>query len=103
VRTRGGSAFDAADDGGYAAGAAVVVGVRPERIVLDGGGADAMAGVLDDEIYLGDRTDWRVRIGGDTVTVAEGAATASGRKRGDAVTVRFPPEAVLRLEEPQSP
>ena len=103
VRTRGGAAFVAADDGGYAAGAPVVVGIRPERITLDGEGGNAIPGTLDDEIYLGDRTDWRVRLGGETVTVAEGAATASRRKRGDTVTVRFPPEAVLRLEEPQAP
>jgi spermidine/putrescine transport system ATP-binding protein len=103
VRTRGGASFEAADDGGYVAGAPVVVGIRPERIVLDGGGGNTLPGTLDDEIYLGDRTDWRVRLGGETVTVAEGAATASGRKRGDAVAVRFPPEAVLRLEEPKSP
>jgi ABC-type Fe3+/spermidine/putrescine transport system ATPase subunit len=103
VRTRGGAAFAAADDGGYAAGASVVVGIRPERITLDGGSGNALPGTLDDEIYLGDRTDWRVRLCGETVTVAEGASTASARKRGDAVTVRFPPEAVLRLEEPQGP
>ena len=103
VRTRGGAQLVAADDGGYAAGAPGGVGIRPERITLegDGGGGNAIPGILDDEIYLGDRTDWRVRLDGETVTVAEGAATASRRKRGDAVTLRFPPEAVLRLEEPQ--
>jgi ABC-type Fe3+/spermidine/putrescine transport system ATPase subunit len=103
LRTRGGASFVAADDGGYAAGAPVVVGIRPERITLDGALGNALPGTLDDEIYLGDRTDWRVGLGGETVTVAEGAATASGRKRGDAVTLRFPPEAVLRLEEPKGP
>jgi ABC-type Fe3+/spermidine/putrescine transport system ATPase subunit len=103
LRTRGGVALAAADDGGYAAGAPAVVGIRPERITLDGSGDNALPGTLDDEIYLGDRTDWRVGLGGETVTVAEGASTACARKRGDAVTVRFPPEAVLRLEEPQGP
>jgi hypothetical protein len=57
---------------------------------------------LEDEIYLGDRTDWRVRLGEETVTVAEPAASAQPRRRGDAVTVSFPPEAVLRLEDPEA-
>ena len=103
LRTAGGVVFAAADDGGYAPGARVVVGIRPERILLDGAAENAVAGTLDDEIYLGDRTDWRVRLGEETVTVAEGASTASRRKLGDPVTVRFPPEAVLRLEEPGTP
>ena len=64
VRTRGGARFEARDDGGYVAGAAIVVGIRPERITLDGGGGNALPGTLDDEIYLGDRTDWRVGLGG---------------------------------------
>jgi TOBE domain-containing protein len=57
---------------------------------------------LEDEIYLGDRTDWRVRLGEETVTVAEPAASAQPRQRGDAVTVSFPPEAVLRLEDTEA-
>ena len=56
--------------------------------------------MLEDEIYLGDRTDWRVRVGDEVLTVAEarggGARTA---QRGDAVTVDVPAEAVLRLED----
>jgi spermidine/putrescine transport system ATP-binding protein len=100
LRTRGGATLAARDDGGYRAGASVCVGVRPERMGLGGGGDNALQGVLDDEIYLGDRTDWRVRIGEETVTVAEGAATARSRKRGDLVTVCFPAAAVLRLDEP---
>jgi hypothetical protein len=54
---------------------------------------------LDDEIYLGDKTDWRVRLGDEIVTVAEAAGSARGRKRGDAVTLTIPAEAVLRLED----
>ena len=58
------------------------------------------AGTLDDEIYLGDRTEWRVRVGEEVVTVAEPAGHGRGRRRGDAVTVGFPPAAVLRLQDP---
>jgi spermidine/putrescine transport system ATP-binding protein len=104
LTSQGGARFSAADDGGYKAGARVVVGVRPERISLDehkAAGDNSLSGVIDDEIYLGDRTDWRVGLGEDKLTVAEGAASASQRKRGDPVTLHFPPEAVLRLEEPE--
>jgi ABC-type Fe3+/spermidine/putrescine transport system ATPase subunit len=104
LRTRGGNRVVAADDGGYVAGAVVVIGVRPERLALEGPGkargqANAFAGTLDDEIYLGDWTDWRVRLGEERLSVSEGATSARHRKRGDEVTVRVPPDAVLRLED----
>jgi ABC-type Fe3+/spermidine/putrescine transport system ATPase subunit len=98
LRTGGGLAIAAADDGGYRPGQAVCVGIRPERMSLDGTGDNALAGTLDDEIYLGDRTDWRVRLGEEIVTVAEAGAAARRHKRGDAATVAFPADAVLRLE-----
>jgi spermidine/putrescine transport system ATP-binding protein len=127
LRTRGGVALEAADDGGYREGDSVWIGIRPERMHLSdeadsnasersaihsreasggsGGRAasapqlNCLSGRLEDEIYLGDRTDWRVQVGEETVTVAEPAASAQPRRRGDAVTVSFPPEAVLRLED----
>jgi spermidine/putrescine transport system ATP-binding protein len=102
--TRGGNRLHARDDGGYTAGANVVVGVRPERLsfLVEGGsaGPNRFPGHLDDEIYLGDWTEWRVRLGEEVLSVAEGASTARHRKRSDAVTVRVPPEAILRLEDP---
>ena len=98
LRTRGGLQLAAADDGGYRTGATVSIGIRPERMTLSGPSADGVAGTLDDEIYLGDKTDWRVRLGDEIVTVAEAAGSASGRKRGDAVTLTIPAAAVLRLE-----
>jgi spermidine/putrescine transport system ATP-binding protein len=147
LRTRGGVALEAADDGGYRQGDSVWIGIRPERMHLSdeadsnasersaihsprgreadppderrrihfaaaedasggsGGRAasapqlNCLSGRLEDEIYLGDRTDWRVRVGEETVTVAEPAASARPRRRGEAVTVSFPAEAVLRLED----
>jgi spermidine/putrescine transport system ATP-binding protein len=106
LRTRGGLSVIAADDGGYRTGSEVTVGIRPERMSLDGaeaaraaaGGQNRLAGTLDDELYLGDRTDWRVAFGAETLTVAEGAAEVRDRRRGEPVTVTFPPSAVLRLE-----
>jgi spermidine/putrescine transport system ATP-binding protein len=108
LRTRGGLTLLAdASDGGYKAGGEVTIGVRSERMTLDGPGAAAgeadavvnrLAGALDDELYLGDRTDWRVAFGAETLTVAEGAAEVRDRRRGEPVTVTFPASAVLRLE-----
>jgi len=98
LRTRGGLTITAADDGGYRAGESVCIGIRPERIRLDAHAENVLQGTLDDEIYLGDRTDWRVGLGAETITVAEGASSARHRKRGDAATVSFPAEAVLRLD-----
>jgi ABC-type Fe3+/spermidine/putrescine transport system ATPase subunit len=101
LRTASGVAFRAADDGGYRPGERVLVGIRPERIRMDGvrDGDNAVEGTLDDEIYLGDRTDWRVRAGDLVLTVAEAAAQVRERRRGEPVAMSFPPSAVLRLEE----
>jgi spermidine/putrescine transport system ATP-binding protein len=95
------------NDGGYARGTTVTIGIRPERLTLglEGGpGNNRLTGLLDDEIYLGDFTDWIVRVGELLLTVSEGAARAQKRRRGDGVSITFPPEAVLRLEEaPRQP
>jgi spermidine/putrescine transport system ATP-binding protein len=100
LRARG-FELEARDQGGYRVGEQVLVGVRPERLLLqaEAPAGKGVPGVLDDEIYLGDRTDWRVRLGEEVLTVAEAAASARPRARGDAVSVVIPPEAVLRLEE----
>jgi spermidine/putrescine transport system ATP-binding protein len=100
ARLRAGTGLEivAADDGGYRAGRRVVIGLRPERFQIDGSEGNRFSGVIEDEIYLGDRTDWRVRFGDVLVTVAEGATTAARRKRGDALSASFPDAAVLRLE-----
>jgi spermidine/putrescine transport system ATP-binding protein len=100
VRTQSGFAFDAADDGGYREGAAVWVGLRSERISLSERSGNVFDGTIDDEIFLGDWTDWRVRVGREVLSVGEGNVLARGRKRGDPVVVSFPPDAVLRLDDP---
>jgi len=108
--TPGGLTVLAADDGGYRMGTGVTIGIRPERMSLEAAGsagADSAAdpamnrlpGTLDDELYLGGRTDWRVALGRETVTVAEGAADVRARRRGQPVMVAFPAAAVLRLED----
>jgi spermidine/putrescine transport system ATP-binding protein len=103
LRTAGGAVIAAAADPGYAAGARACIGIRPESIGIGSAGHNVFSGVLDDEIYLGDFTDWRVRVGSETLTVSEGATTARARKRGDAVQISFAAEAVLRLDETSVP
>src|SRR5207247_10167234 len=93
LQTPGGLTVLAADDGGYRTGREVTIGIRSERMTIEGTGragpdsaagpvTNHLAGTLDDELYLGDRTDWRVALGRETVTVAEGAADVRGRQRG---------------------
>jgi spermidine/putrescine transport system ATP-binding protein len=101
LRTTDGALVRARDDGGFSPGATALLGVRPERMRLDSArdGENRLEGTLDDELYIGDRTDWRVRVGDLVLTVSESAAQVRERRRGEAVTVSFPPSAVLRLEE----
>jgi ABC-type Fe3+/spermidine/putrescine transport system ATPase subunit len=84
---------------GFVAGERVWVGVRPERMSFDGAGENRIPGVLEDRLFLGDRSEWRVRVGADLLTVSE-PGTSSGRQTGDAVTVTFEAAALLRLTEP---
>ena len=97
LRAAGGFDLMADDDGGYRSGDTVAVGVRPERIAFGSTGDNVLAGRLDDEIYLGDRTDWRVDVNGTILTVAE---TAGGvpKKRGETIHIAFPARVGLRLE-----
>jgi spermidine/putrescine transport system ATP-binding protein len=101
LRTHRGVLLRALDDGGFQVGERTTIGIRPERIVTDGAGDPSLErfdGILDDEIYLGDRTEWRVRIAGEIFAVAESASVVKERKRGEPVQISFPPSAILRLE-----
>ena len=102
LRTEGGLELHAADDGGYRDGAPVWLGLRSEKISLVDRKQNLLHGVIDDEIFLGDWTDWRVRVGQEVLSVGEGNVLARGRQRGDPVTLSFAPEAVLRLEDPEA-
>jgi spermidine/putrescine transport system ATP-binding protein len=98
LRTPGGLELMAIDDGCWPAGGRVVIGIRAERVGLDAG-ADGVAGTVEEGSYRGDRMEWRIRVVEEVVTAAEAASPAPRRRRGDAVRVSLPPEAVLRLEE----
>ena len=92
---------------GFTRGETAWVGMRPERLrlLVNGdalpAGTGEVHGVLEDRLYRGDRTDWRVRSGelvlvvGDTGRVELAAGTP--------VRVAIPAEAVLRLDEAAPP
>jgi ABC-type Fe3+/spermidine/putrescine transport system ATPase subunit len=88
---------------GFRAGETAWVGVRPERLHILGegeapaAGAAQVEGVLEDRVYRGDRTDWRIRAG-DLVLVV-GDPGRNGHAPGGQVRVAVPEDAVLRLEE----
>ena len=77
--------------------------MRPERLHILGEGeapavgAAQVEGVLEDRVYRGDRTDWRIRAG-DLVLVV-GDPGRNGHSPGGQVRVAVPEDAVLRLEE----
>jgi ABC-type Fe3+/spermidine/putrescine transport system ATPase subunit len=102
VRTESGLVLEAVQDGGYRAGQSCWLGLRSERISLKERSSNVLEGTIEDEIFLGDWTDWRVRVGRALLSVGEGNVLARGRQRGDAVTLSFPAEAVLRLEDPEA-
>jgi len=83
-------------------GEPVWVGLRSEQISLSERSRNVYQGTIDDEIFLGDWTDWRVRVGSSVLSVGEGNLLARGRRRGDTVTLSFPPEAVLRLDDEEA-
>jgi spermidine/putrescine transport system ATP-binding protein len=98
LRTDEGLQFEAACDGGYEVGRPVWVGLRSEKISLVERVGNVLDGVIEDEIFLGDWTDWHVRTGGVLMSVGEGNVLARRRARGDRVSLSFAPEAVLRLD-----
>jgi spermidine/putrescine transport system ATP-binding protein len=102
ILTESGLTLHAAQDGGYRVGLPVWVGLRSEQISLSERSRNVYQGTIDDEIFLGDWTDWRVRVGSCVLSVGEGNVLARARRRGDTVTLSFPPEAVLRLDDEEA-
>jgi spermidine/putrescine transport system ATP-binding protein len=103
LRTRGGVELPAADDGAWPAGREVWVGLRPETLQIhaDAGAASGLRGTVEDEVYLGDHTEWLVRVGEELLTVSQPARRGEAPlRRGDAVRLDVAPEAVLRLDDP---
>jgi spermidine/putrescine transport system ATP-binding protein len=97
LRSDRGLELDARDDGTYRVDETAWVGLRSERISLVERSGNVLAGVIEDEVFLGDWTEWRVRVGSEVLSIGEGNVLARGRRRGDAVSLSFPPDAVLHL------
>jgi spermidine/putrescine transport system ATP-binding protein len=100
LRTGGGAALFATDDGHWREGAVVWIGLRPETLQLaaDATG-DAVRGTVEDEVYLGDRTEWLVRVADEVWTVSQPTRRGASVRRGDVVGVVVAPGAVLRLDD----
>jgi len=79
------------------AGAAVTLVLRPESIVLSAGGS-GLGGTIVSRTFLGEKVEYHVRIGGETLQVTSyGAAGARIHAPGDAVTLEVPATGVWLL------
>lgn len=89
--------------GNVAPGAALLV-IRPERVAAEdavqaAAGSNVLTGTVTDAIFLGDQTRLRVALPGDqSVTVKQPHREGERAPQpGDAISLRFPPEAALLL------
>jgi spermidine/putrescine transport system ATP-binding protein len=79
------------------AGSRVFIGVRPEKLNLNGEGANTLQGTVRERAYTGVATQYLVETPAGIVTVfvqSSGAAAA-----GDAVTIGWEPESTFVVEE----
>jgi iron(III) transport system ATP-binding protein len=78
-------------------GAAVTLVLRPESITLSAAGS-GLGGTIVSRIFLGEKVEYHVRIGGETLQVTSyGAAGARILAPGDAVTLEVPATGVWLL------
>ncbi|WP_375457264.1 ABC transporter ATP-binding protein [uncultured Methylobacterium sp.] len=94
VETALGPLRAAAPDAARAPGAAMVVAVRPESLVLGDAG---LPGTLAEETFLGDRIRRIVRLADGTRVRATAAPGEGTHAVGDAVRVHFAPDAATIL------
>ena len=99
VRLTDGSEVDAAVGNDLAAGAQVVVSLRPERVLIGEGRRDdnRFASQLLEVIYLGDHCKLRLRVGGTDDFIAKVPAAGAAWSRGDALVVSWPAQACVAL------
>jgi spermidine/putrescine transport system ATP-binding protein len=78
-------------------GSRVAVGVRPEKLNLNGEGANTLQGTVTERAYTGLATQYVVETAAGAVTVFVQSAGAVAE--GDRVTVSWDPESTFVLEE----
>jgi len=78
----------------------VAVGVRPEKIALDGSEANVLRGTVLDRAYVGVATQYVVETpaGSVTVYVQNALAAASAHEPGTSVELSFNPEATFVVD-----
>ena len=76
----------------------VQVLVRPEAVLVHAPGGKEIQGTVAEIEYLGDRTEYRIRVGGQTVVAVRPSLGADGRfAEGEAVGLAFAEQAIHLL------
>jgi ABC-type Fe3+/spermidine/putrescine transport system ATPase subunit len=84
--------------GGAAVGERLALLIRPEKIMLAGGGDALVEGEVAEAIYLGEATRYVVRAAGDTLVVKQqNVAAGVSLKTGARVGLRWDRESERRL------
>jgi spermidine/putrescine transport system ATP-binding protein len=78
-------------------GSRVAVGVRPEKLNLNGEGANTLQGTVRERAYTGVATQYLIETPAGIVTVFVQSSGAAAR--GDAVTIGWEPESTFVVEE----
>ncbi len=92
----------AAPRGGLSEGQEVTLALRPEKLTLGDGGANRVAGRVQDLAYFGKDSLYRVRLASGAMVSVHAVNARPGGARPDwdeAVTLSFPPEAAIVLTE----
>jgi putative spermidine/putrescine transport system ATP-binding protein len=98
VRLADGTELAATAGADLATGAAVVLSLRPERVIIGAqDGANTLPAQMLEAIYLGDHCKLRLRVAGSEDFVAKVPAASVAWQRGDALTVSWPAQACLAL------
>jgi len=98
VRLPDGTELAATAGADLAPGAAVVLSLRPERVMIGAhDGANTLPAQMLEVIYLGDHRKLRMRVAGSEEFVAKVPAAGAAWSRGDALTVSWTAQSFLAL------
>ncbi len=93
VRLRTGQVLDIESSRAWAAGAEVLVAVRPERVLLGNGRTEnILPGVIRSHLYLGARHQYMVDVGGQEIRIEVAEELPAGP-----VQLHIPPQATALL------